>query len=142
MTRKSILVYDLLRKENPRDFSRKEILQLISSKYDITPGKGLLRQISTALRRGLDYGIVMRSKNRYRFDTGTLSVPLASSKNNKKNKRENIRVKKKSVKKPARKKNTVKKSDPTRRPILPNPPNWSPAKRYLPEEPIPKVIKH
>ncbi|KOC61235.1 hypothetical protein WH47_06721 [Habropoda laboriosa] len=67
MVRKSILVYDLLRTEQPEEgFTEKEIVQQISNKLDISAGKGLRKQVTVALRRGLDFGILTRSNNKFR----------------------------------------------------------------------------
>lgn len=67
MVRRSVLVYDLLRTEQPLDgFSQKEILTHISSKYDIAAGKTLQRDVALALRRGLDFGILAKKRNKFR----------------------------------------------------------------------------
>lgn len=68
MVRRSVLVYDLLRTEQPPDgFSQKEILTHISEKYDIAAGKTLQRDIAVALRRGLDFGILAKKRNKFRY---------------------------------------------------------------------------
>lgn len=41
-------------------------VSLISDKHDIAAGKGLRRQVAVALRRGLDFGIIAKKKNRFR----------------------------------------------------------------------------
>jgi len=67
MVRRSALVYDLLRTEQPPDgFSKKEILTHISDKYDIAVGKTLRRDVAVALRRGLDFGILAKKRNKFR----------------------------------------------------------------------------
>lgn len=67
MVRRSVLVYDLLRNEQPPDgFSQKEILTHISSKYDIAAGKTLQRDVALALRCGLDFGILAKKRNKFR----------------------------------------------------------------------------
>lgn len=67
MVRRSVLVYDLLRTEQPPDgFSQKEILTHISDKYDIAAGKTLQRDVAVALRRGLDFGILAKRRNKFR----------------------------------------------------------------------------
>lgn len=67
MVRRAALVYDLLRTEQPPDgFSKKEILTHISDKYDIAVGKTLRRDVAVALRRGLDFGILAKKRNKFR----------------------------------------------------------------------------
>ncbi|XP_025163627.1 uncharacterized protein LOC112590646 [Harpegnathos saltator] len=67
MVRRSVLVYDLLRTEQPPDgFSQKEILTHISSKYDIVASKTLQRDVALALRHGLDFGILAKKRNKFR----------------------------------------------------------------------------
>lgn len=67
MVRRSVLVYDLLRTEQPSDgFSQKEILTHISSKYDIAASKTLQRDVALALRCGLDFGILAKKRNKFR----------------------------------------------------------------------------
>lgn len=67
MVRKSILVYDLLRSEQPEDgFTEKEIVELISNKHDIMAGKSLRKQVTVALRRGLDFGIIAKKNNKFK----------------------------------------------------------------------------
>lgn len=67
MVRRSILVYDLLSTEQPPDgFTKKEILTHISNKYDIASSKTLQRDIALALRRGIDYGILAKKRNKFR----------------------------------------------------------------------------
>lgn len=68
MVRRSVLVYDLLRTEQPPDgFSEKEIMTHISEKYNIVAGKTLQRDIALALRRGLDFGILAKKRNKFRY---------------------------------------------------------------------------
>lgn len=68
MVRKSILVYDLLRSEQPSDgFTEKEIVEQISAKHDILAGKALRKQVAVALRRGVDFGIIAKKNNRFRW---------------------------------------------------------------------------
>lgn len=68
MVRRSVLVYDLLRTEQPPDgFSEKEILTHLSDKYDITASKTLRRDVAVALRRGLDFGILAKKRNKFRY---------------------------------------------------------------------------
>ena len=68
MVRKSILVYDLLRTEQPEEgFTEKEIVEQISNKHDIMPGKSLRKQVAVALRRGVDFGIIAKKNNKFRF---------------------------------------------------------------------------
>lgn len=74
MVRRSVLVYDLLRTEQPPDgFSQKEILTHISEKHDIAAGKTLQRDIAVALRRGLDFGILVKRRNKFRFHAKALT---------------------------------------------------------------------
>lgn len=68
MVRRSTLVYDLLRSERREDgFSPKEIIERVSQDHNIVPGKGLKKQIFVALRRGMDFGILKRENNKYRY---------------------------------------------------------------------------
>lgn len=67
MVRRSVLVYDLLRTEQPADgFSQKEIVMHISGKYDIAASKTLQKDVAVALRRGLDFGILAKKGNKFR----------------------------------------------------------------------------
>jgi len=67
MVRRSVLVYDFLRTEQPADgFSQKEIAMHLSGQYDIAPGKTLHRDIAIALRRGLDFGILSKKGKKFR----------------------------------------------------------------------------
>ena len=69
MVRRSSLVYELLKSEKRDDgFTPKEILDRVSQTYEITPGKGLRKQVAVALRRGVDFGIVARKNNKYRWE--------------------------------------------------------------------------
>lgn len=69
MVRRSTLVYDLLKfvGQQTDGFSSKEILKRVSQAHNITPGKGLKKQINVALRRGIDFGILTRQRNKYRY---------------------------------------------------------------------------
>lgn len=68
MVRRSVLVYDLLRTEQqPYGFSQKEIIKHISENYNIAAGKTLERDVAVALRRGLDFGILVKKRNRFRY---------------------------------------------------------------------------
>ncbi|CAK9819127.1 hypothetical protein ANTQUA_LOCUS10061 [Anthophora quadrimaculata] len=145
MVRKSILVYDLLRTEQPKQgFTEKEIVQQISNKLDISAGKALKKQVTVALRRGLDFGILTKNNNKFRFDpdaakTNTLKrkVPL----------RQTARKKRKEVKKTvkSRKRSNVRANKnrkinrPMPQPKLPK--SWVPSKRNLIDEPLSKVKK-
>ncbi|KAL6422694.1 hypothetical protein ACFW04_010734 [Cataglyphis niger] len=159
MVRRSVLVYDLLRTEQPAaGFSQKEIITHISENYNIAAGKTLERDVAVALRCGLDFGILVKKRNKFRFDpvfhqTTNLRHNIA---------RRNTRTKKK--KKSSRKRTSSrssatkgrrrqrrrsstrgrnrKQSNPVPRPKLPGSTSWSPKRRYLADEPIPKVIRH
>ena len=68
MVRKSVLVYDLLKSEKPEDgFTENEIMNRLQVKHGLNPGKGIRRQISVALRRGIDYGILVKKAKKYRL---------------------------------------------------------------------------
>ncbi|KAK0096099.1 hypothetical protein PV326_006457 [Microctonus aethiopoides] len=154
MVRSSTLVYDLLKfvGQQTDGFSSKEILKRVSQAHNITPGKGLKKQINVALRRGIDFGILTRQRNKYRFDS---AFPVISVENNEKGKKKKPKKKKaKSSKTKRRKTKTNSKSrgrritirkpsqEPPPRPRVMPPPNWAPKKRNLREEPIPKFIRH
>ncbi|XP_018052200.1 PREDICTED: uncharacterized protein LOC108689775 [Atta colombica] len=138
MVRRSVLVYDLLRTEQPPDgFSKKEILTHISNKYDIAIGKVLRRDITVALRRGLDFGILAKKRNKFRFNPDFYQTT---------NSRRNIlsitKRQRQQRQSPNRGRSRDRKqSNPIPQPKLPRPPSWSPKRRFLNEEPIPKV-KH
>lgn len=69
MVKKSTLVYDLLRNDRRNGgFSPNEIVERVSQDHNILPGKALKKQISVALRRGIDFGILKRENNRYRYE--------------------------------------------------------------------------
>lgn len=62
------MVYELLKSERRDDgFTPKEIIDRVSQTYDITAGKALRKQVAVALRRGIDFGIIARKNNKYRF---------------------------------------------------------------------------
>ncbi|XP_020291777.1 uncharacterized protein LOC109858689 [Pseudomyrmex gracilis] len=159
MVRRSILVYDLLCTEQPPDgFTEKEILTHISNKYDIAAGKTLQRDIALALRRGIDYGILAKKRNKFRFDPNfhqTASSSLNNARRNTRTKKKTRRSGKKKTtsrstaakrrrqrrRSPTRSSRSRKQSSSVPRPTLPRPPSWSPKRRNLTEEPIPKM-KH
>ncbi|KYM79816.1 hypothetical protein ALC53_09738 [Atta colombica] len=135
MVRRSVLVYDLLRTEQPPDgFSKKEILTHISNKYDIAIGKVLRRDITVALRRGLDFATTRKNTNTKK-----------KKRNNKKKTTDKSKITKRQRQQrqsPNRGRSRDRKqSNPIPQPKLPRPPSWSPKRRFLNEEPIPKV-KH
>lgn len=67
MVKKSVLVYELLRSEATEDgYSPNEILHRVSVTHGFTPGKGLMRQINAALKRGIHFGILTKQRNRYK----------------------------------------------------------------------------
>ncbi|EFN69804.1 hypothetical protein EAG_06670 [Camponotus floridanus] len=158
MVRRSILVYDLLRTEQPPDgLSEKEIMTHISEKYNIVAGKTLQRDIALALRRGLDFGILAKKRNKFRFDPSFHQT--TNSRRNTVSSNTRTKKKKKSSKKKTSSRSTAtkerrrrrrrsstrrdrKQSDPVPRPKFPRPTSWSPKRRFLADEPIPKVIKH
>lgn len=85
MVRRSVLVYDLLRTEQPAaGFSQKEIITHISENYNIAAGKTLKRDIAVALRRGLDFGILVKKRNKFRYFVHA-KVSVANNLNKKKN---------------------------------------------------------
>jgi hypothetical protein len=43
-----------------------EIAKEISSIYRIVPNRDFRKQVKLALRRGVDYGILVKTKNKYR----------------------------------------------------------------------------
>nr|XP_031841314.1 uncharacterized protein LOC116430832 [Nomia melanderi] len=146
MVRKSILVYDLLRTEQPQQgFSEKEIVEQISNRHNITAGKGLRRQVSVALRRGLDFGILAKKKNRFRFDPDSammnnarrqVSSRISKPKQKKRKERRSTTTKRRS--------NSSRNKDRKQSRTVPQPPlpkSWAPGRRNLAEEPIPKVKK-
>lgn len=68
MVKRSELIYRFLRLEKKDDgHSVKEIMDNFSERYGITPGKGLKRQIRSTLKKGVDFGVVTRRYNRFRF---------------------------------------------------------------------------
>ncbi|KYM95486.1 PREDICTED: uncharacterized protein LOC108780217 [Cyphomyrmex costatus] len=166
MVRRSALVYDLLRIEQPPDgFSKKEILTHISDKYDIAVGKALRRDVTVALRRGLDFGILAKKRNKFRFNPdfyqttnsrrNILSETARKNTSTKKRKRsgkkkatgrsnvtkgrqqQRRRSSNRGKSKDRKQSNSVPRSKS--RSKLPRPPSWSPKRRLLIEEPIPKV---
>ncbi|XP_076288030.1 uncharacterized protein LOC143212781 [Lasioglossum baleicum] len=143
MVRKSILVYDLLRTEQPLNgFSEREIVEQISNRHDIAVGKGFRRQVAVALRRGLDFGILTKKNNKFRFDPENAMVKnegrRIARKPKPKRKTEKKKKTGKSKQRNARTK-TRKQSRQTSRPAMPK--YWTPARRNLAEEPMPKVKK-
>ncbi|EGI68152.1 hypothetical protein G5I_03248 [Acromyrmex echinatior] len=136
MVRRSALVYDLLRTEQPTDgFSKNEILTHISDKYGITVGKALRRDITVALRRGLDFATTRKNTNTKKRKKN--SKKKATSRSNiTKGRRQQRRRSPNSGRDRGR-----KQSNPVPEPKLPRPPSWSPKRRFLIEEPIPRA-KH
>ncbi|XP_033228289.1 uncharacterized protein LOC117180081 [Belonocnema kinseyi] len=130
MVRKSVLVYDLLRSEKPNvGLTKNEIANRLYAKYGFTPGKGIKRQIGAALRRGMDYGILAKYTNKYRYDLDSLKNPL---------RRKFGKVKKEKVTKKRRK---VINKEKVPMPTVPELPDWTPKRRKLLEEPVSKVKK-
>ncbi|CAL7939511.1 unnamed protein product [Xylocopa violacea] len=144
MVRKSSLVYDLLRTEQPQEgFSEKEIVEQISNKHDIVAGKALRKQVAVALRRGLDFGIIAKKSNRYKFDPDGGKINTfrrrASSRKNRtrrKNERKSTKTRQRSNK-TGNKNRKQSRSIP--QPKLPK--TWAPSRRNLTEEPVSKVKK-
>ncbi|XP_024222370.1 uncharacterized protein LOC112212586 [Bombus impatiens] len=148
MVRKSILVYDLLRSEQPPDgFTEKEIVEQISAKHDILAGKALRKQVAVALRRGVDFGIIAKRNNRFRFDLDNAKLSTArretSSRRNRSRGKNKVRSVKRRTKSRQRPNNTRSKSRNQKRPIQPPnlPKSWTPNKRNLADEPLSKVKK-
>ncbi|XP_043272261.1 uncharacterized protein [Venturia canescens] len=172
MVRRSSMVYELLKSETRDDgFTPKEIIDRVSQTYDITAGKALRKQVAVALRRGIDFGIIARKNNKYKFDVSSLPavtqwVPrkairaanytVGKGNNASKKKRAGRKMRQRvSGQTPSKSnKSGVKQQKRARswnrkpvgplppRPKVPKPPNWSPKRRNLSEEPIPKVVKH
>ncbi|EZA58613.1 hypothetical protein X777_14781 [Ooceraea biroi] len=142
MVRRSALVYDFLRTEQlPDGFSQKEIVTHISSKYDIVAGKTLQKDVAVALRRGLDFGILAKKGNKFRRNTETKKRKRNSKKKATGNKSTAAKGQRRQRRRSPTRDRARKQSSSVPRPKLPRPPSWSPKRRYLAEEPIPKV-KH
>nr|XP_033333705.1 uncharacterized protein LOC117224710 [Megalopta genalis] len=147
MVRKSILVYDLLRTEQPpQGFSEREIIEQISGRHDITVGKGLRRQVAVALRRGLDFGILAKKNNRFRFDPDNANVTSAKRKvtTRKSRSKKKKNGKKKRTTKTSRRSSSVrnknrKQGKSVPQPMLPK--SWLPNRRNIMHEPLPRVKK-
>ncbi|CAD1475803.1 unnamed protein product [Heterotrigona itama] len=146
MARKSILVYDLLKTEQPPEgFTEREIVEQISTRHDIMAGKTLRKQVSVALRRGVDFGIIAKKNNKFRFDPDSAKV---STTRRKTSSRKNARGKSKSriikrTTKTQQRSSTKNKNRNQKRPVpQPNlPKSWTPSKRNLTDEPLSKVKK-
>ncbi|XP_078040076.1 uncharacterized protein LOC144471665 [Augochlora pura] len=146
MVRKSILVYDLLRTEQPpQGFSEREIVEQISGRHDIVAGKGLRRQVAVALRRGVDFGILAKKNNRFRFDPDNAKVAGVNRKvATRKPGSKKRSGKKKKTTKTNRRPSTVrnknrKQGKSVPQPLLPK--SWLPGRRNIAHEPMPKVKK-
>lgn len=67
MVRKSALIYNLLKSQNVNGLTKSEIVKLLQEKYDFQPGKSMRQQVDVALRRGLDFGILIKENYKYKF---------------------------------------------------------------------------
>ncbi|XP_043508499.1 uncharacterized protein LOC122527947 [Frieseomelitta varia] len=146
MARKSILVYDLLKTEQPPEgFTEREIVEQISTKHDIMAGKTLRKQVSVALRRGVDFGIIAKKNNKFRFDPDSAKVSTTrrqtSSRKKARGKSKSRTVKR--TTKTQQRSSTKNKNRNQKRPVpQPNlPKSWTPSKRNLADEPLSKVKK-
>ncbi|KAG6801088.1 hypothetical protein HZU73_03209 [Apis mellifera caucasica] len=151
MVRKSILVYDLLRTEQPEEgFTEKEIVEQISNKHDIMPGKSLRKQVAVALRRGVDFGIIAKKNNKFRFDPDTAKGNISRRTSLRRNTNRG-RNKKRSAKRATKARNERKRQGERKnaksrnqkrtlpQPKLPK--SWTPNRRNLVDEPVSKVKK-
>ncbi|XP_026670274.1 uncharacterized protein LOC113464483 [Ceratina calcarata] len=146
MVRKSVLVYDLLRTEQPEEgFSEKEIIEQISNKHNITAGKALRKQVTVALRRGLDFGILAKRNKKFRFDPDggkanfvkRRMVPVRRVRSQRK-KNEKRPTKTRPRSKSGRSK---KRKQSSTTPNANVPKSWVPNRRNLTDEPLSKVKK-
>ncbi|XP_024936143.1 uncharacterized protein LOC112493701 [Cephus cinctus] len=151
MGHRLMTIYNLLKAEQiGRDgVSAKKIIDRVCAEYNINLGKGIRRQVLTALRRGVDYGILTKTRNKYRFDpTSSMVAGWKSRKSNRRVRRKS-KVKAKANKRRERKKEGRKRvrSNSERREKVPRPrvppaPTWTAKKRNLLEEVLPKVRKY
>ncbi|XP_051153916.1 uncharacterized protein LOC127277121 [Leptopilina boulardi] len=135
MVQKSVLIYSLLKSHNiNQGLTKKEILKLLQEKYDFSPGKTIRQQIDIALRRGIDFGIVMKKNDKYKFVTRSWKrkqIPKCKKcSSNRKGKT-------------TRSVNTPNKRPPeVPNPTVPNLPNLNPIRRDIRQEPFAKLVKH
>ncbi|KAJ8674058.1 hypothetical protein QAD02_005320 [Eretmocerus hayati] len=153
-------MYNVIKAEQSlKGFSFKELVDKISRIYEMKDTKGFRRKVETALRRGISYGILVKNKNRYRFDPeenllNSLNRPRRRGKKlniSRRTGKHNAKISKcKMSSRPNRKQQQQSKNDsqqPHRtpptvpRPTVPPPPNFSPRPRNLLTEPFTKVVK-
>ncbi|KAI4487549.1 hypothetical protein M0804_005698 [Polistes exclamans] len=150
--RRSGLVYELLRTDRSiNGLSEKEILQRISERHDIFAGKVLRKQISVALRRGIDFGIIKKRFNKYKFEPGFLVNVSWKNQTSKRKRSRSKRKKGGQTKKGSakfrkvstnRKRQTRKGRVIVPKPKLPARQPWTQEKRDLRKETIPRLVKH
>ncbi|XP_016840437.1 uncharacterized protein LOC103316975 [Nasonia vitripennis] len=100
-----------------RGFTKAELVAALSELHGLQPSRRFRRQVALALRRGLDYGILAKSGNEYRFD------PVEGSARRTRQRRR-------------------KEARPgVPRPTVPPPPDLRPKPRDLTREPF-RVIRH
>ncbi|XP_023317753.1 uncharacterized protein LOC111694318 [Trichogramma pretiosum] len=140
-----------------RGFSLTQIIEQLSQMYGIQPSKGFKRQVVAALRRGVDYGILVKAKSRYRYDP-ELSL-LNSLRKRARGRRGPAMTATSRRKRPAPSKQYSPREpdhergdspDETKprvqpsvpRPTVPPPPDFQQKPRNLSSEPLTRVIKH
>ncbi|KAI4497462.1 hypothetical protein M0802_007473 [Mischocyttarus mexicanus] len=150
MVRRSALVYELLKTERSiNGLSKKEILQRISEKHDIFAGKILRKEITVALKRGLDFGIIKKRFNKYKFNPKII-VKVSSKKptSNRKRSTSKRKIKRTKGRNKYRKVSNRKKKRARKgkiivpKPKLPALQPWTQEKRDLRKETIPRLVKH
>ncbi|KAL2744653.1 hypothetical protein V1477_007195 [Vespula maculifrons] len=149
MVRRSALVYELLKTDRSIDgLSKKEILLQISQIHNIFAGKVLEKEISVALKRGIDFGIIKKHFNKYRYQTeffindDSKNQTLKWTRSTRKRKRGRTRTSKRRRPLANKKRQTRKRKVTEPKPRLPTLPPWTPEKRDLRKETIPRVVKH
>ncbi|XP_034944265.1 uncharacterized protein [Chelonus insularis] len=136
MVRKSVLVYDLLKSEKRNNgFSPAEIFKRVSEMHNIVPGKGLKKQVDVALRRGIDFGILVKKNKKYIYDSHPNDLLNQPTERKAKARKKAAKKSKKHPKKPSTSSKSRRKRAPSSsrkqshnppRPRVPPPPDWTP----------------
>ncbi|XP_058802218.1 uncharacterized protein LOC131670554 [Phymastichus coffea] len=114
-------------------YSASELVDRLSRMYSLAPSKAFQREVAVALRRGVDYGILVKSRQRYRYDPEhSLRASLRTAGAPRRGKRG----------KRGRADETKETRPRVPRPTVPPPPSIRPQPRILTREPATRIIKH
>ncbi|XP_023248403.1 uncharacterized protein LOC111644055 [Copidosoma floridanum] len=121
-------------------YSTSHIVREVSRICAVKPTKTFRRQIEVALRRGVTFGILVKSGNKYKFDPESSVSAMKRRWGKKSMAKRQTRVRRQQQ--PSNNRRSQQNQGTiVPRPTVPPPPNWQVKPRNLLDEPITKVIK-